>query len=328
MPTLAIIGASGKLGFATLTSLLDHGLLKASDLVLTTSSPTGEQKLQDAASKGAEIRHVNWDDDQPAWESALKGCDAVFLISSSRIEKDFHDAPPGKGREADHFKCLEAAKAVGIKHVYYASLAFANPSKSNVMTAHERTEAWLAEEWKGGWTVMREGLYNESWPLYFGHYGLKDDDRTEVLVGGDSKISWTSIADLGLANALILAGDKGEWELRTVYLSQSAAYTLGEVAGMVSKAKAVREPQATETKATETNAPKDINLKVVSRTEHEDFYINTRHMDPAFIKWWSKTYDALRDGECAIKDPTLESLLREKGMKPQSMAGTVGEMIG
>ncbi|KAK5713552.1 hypothetical protein LTR15_011252 [Elasticomyces elasticus] len=321
--TLAIIGASGKLGFATLTSLLDHGLIKASDLVLTTSSTNGEKKLQDAASKGAEIRHVNWDDDQSAWEKALQGCDKIFLISSSRIEKDFNDAPPGKGREADHFKALEAAKVVGVKHIYYASLAFANPSKSNVMTAHERTEEWLQKRWSGEYTIIREGLYNESWPLYFGHYGLKDDDRTEVLVGGDSKISWTSIADLGMANALILAGNKGEWKGRTVYLSQSAAYTLAEVAGMVSKAKA----RATKEPATQ-EPTKEINLKVVSRTEHEDFYIHTRHMDPAFIKWWSKTYDALRDGECAIKDPTLEELLAGMGRKAQGMEGTVGEMIG
>ncbi|KAK4952416.1 hypothetical protein LTR10_009222 [Elasticomyces elasticus] len=327
MPTLAIIGASGKLGFATLTSLLDHSLIKASDLVLTTSSTTGEQKLQDAASKGAEIRHVNWDDDQSAWETALKGCSSVFLISSSRIEKDFHDAPPGKGREADHFKCLEAAKVVGVKHIYYASLAFANPSKSNVMTAHERTEEWLQTNWNGDFTVIREGLYNESWPLYFGHYGLKDDDRTEVLVAGDSKISWTCIADLGMANALILAGEQSEWAGKTVYLSQSAAYTLAEVAGMVSKAKAT----ATETNASKeprNEATTEINLKVVDRTTHEDFYIHTRHMDPAFIKWWSKTYDALRDGECEIKDSTLESLLRSKRLEPQSMEATVAKMMG
>ncbi|KAK5674798.1 hypothetical protein LTS10_012535 [Elasticomyces elasticus] len=311
MPTLAIIGASGKLGYATLTSLLSHSLIAPSDLVLTTSSTTGEQKLAPAASQGAEIRHVNWDDDQPAWESALKGCDAVFLISSSRIEKDFHDAPAGKGREADHFRALSAAQAVGVKHIYYASLAFANPSKSNVMTAHERTEEWLQKEWMGGWTVMREGLYNESWPLYLGHYGLKDDDRTEVVVGGDSKISWTSIADLGMANAMILGGKPEEWKGRTVYLSQSQAWTLAEVAGMVGRAKG-----------------KEVKVKVVDRTEHEDFYINARHMDEAFIKWWSKTYDALRDGECEIRDGTLERLLGEKALRPESMEGTVAEMMG
>ncbi|KAK3630888.1 hypothetical protein LTR56_017161 [Elasticomyces elasticus] len=302
---LAIIGASGKLGFATLTSLLDHNLIAPSNLILTTSSTTGEQKLQDAASKGAEIRHVNWDSPQPDWESALKGCDAVFLISSSRIEKDFHEAPAGKGREADHFKALEAARVVGVKHIYYASLAFANPSKSNVMTAHERTEAWLAENWKGGYTVIREGLYNESWPLYLGHFGLKDDDRTEVLVGGDR-----------LANAMILGARSDDWAGKTVYLSQSKAHTLAEVAAMVSKAKG---------KATQE--PKELNLKVVSRTEHEDFYINTRHMDSAFIKWWSKTYDALRDGECEIHDSTLETLLGKMGRKAESMEGTVAEMM-
>ncbi|KAK5692331.1 hypothetical protein LTR17_025381 [Elasticomyces elasticus] len=303
--TLAIIGASGKLGYATLTSLLSHNLIAASDLVLTTSSTNGEKKLQAAASKGAEIRHVNWDSPQPDWESALRGCDAVFLISSSRIEKDFHDAPPGQGREADHFRALSAAQTVGVKHVYYASLAFANPSKSNVMTAHERTEAWLAEKWKGGWTVVREGLYNESWPLYMGHYGVEGDERTEILVGGDR-----------LANAMILGARSDDWAGKTVYLSQSKAHTLAEVAAMVSKAKG---------KATQE--PKELNLKVVSRTEHEDFYINTRHMDPAFIKWWSKTYDALRDGECEIHDSTLETLLEKMGRKAEGMEGTVAEMM-
>ncbi|KAK5693805.1 hypothetical protein LTR17_025008 [Elasticomyces elasticus] len=294
---LAIIGASGKLGFATLTSLLDHNLIAASDLVLTTSSPTGAQKLAPAASQGAEIRHVNWDDDQPAWEAALKGCDAVFLISSSRIEKDFHEALYGKGREEDHFKALEAAKVVGVKHIYYASLAFANPSKSNVMTAHERTEDWLRKEWRGGWTVIREGLYNESWPLYLGHYGLKDDARTEILVGGDT-------------NAMILAGNQAEWAGRALYLSQPRAYTLAEVAGMVGKAKG-----------------KEVKVKVVDRTEHEEFYVKERGMDEGFIKWWSKTYEALRDGECEIHDSTLETLLGKMGRKAEGMEGTVGEMM-
>ncbi|KAK0843146.1 hypothetical protein LTR87_018135, partial [Friedmanniomyces endolithicus] len=61
---LAIVGASGSLGFAILKALLDQGLVIASDLILTTSSSAGAQKLQDVALKGAVTRHVNWDDDQ------------------------------------------------------------------------------------------------------------------------------------------------------------------------------------------------------------------------------------------------------------------------
>ncbi|KAK1079835.1 hypothetical protein LTR33_006054 [Friedmanniomyces endolithicus] len=298
---LAIVGASGKLGFATLSALLDHGLLLASDLVLTTSSANGAQKLQDAALKGALIRHVNWDDSQSAWEAALEGCDKLFLISSSRIQKDFGDAPPGHGREEDHFKALESAKVVGVEHVYYSSLAFANPSKSNVMTAHERTEAWLTKEWSGRYTIIREGLYNESWPLYLGHYKVTDDERTEIPIAGDSKISWTSIADLGTATAMILAAPSEDW----------AAYSQSEVAGMVAKAKG-----------------KEIHVNVISRDENEAYYTQQRGMEEPFIKWWSKTYDALRDGECHIQDPTLELLLGKQGLKPKHMEATVAEMEG
>lgn len=306
---LVIEGASGKLGFATLTALLEHNLLPPSEITVTSSSPSGAAKLQSVVEKGVKLVSANWDDPQ-SWEAAFRGADKLFLISSARIEKDFGDAPHGQGREADQFAALEAAKKVGIKHVYYTSLAFANPSKSRVMKAHERTEEYLQREWAGKFTIIREGLYSESWPLYFGHYDVPNDDRSEVITGGDSPISWTSIPDLGLANALILAAPANEWADRTFYLSQRKAHTLKEVAGMLSKAKG-----------------KEVSFRVVPREEHEKFYVQDKGMPEPMIKWWSKTYDALRDGECEIDDPTLEQLLATKGVKPSPMEQTVEEMI-
>lgn len=187
MGKLAIIGASGKLGFATLNALLDNNLLNPTDIIVTTSSKSGAEKLENARRKGVEVRNAHWDD-EASFETALQGCDKLFLISSARIDKDFHNAPPGEGREADHFRALAAAKKVGVKHVYYTSLAFQNPSLSRVMKAHERTEESLQQS-DLSFTLIRQGLYNESWPLYFGHYDLPDDSRSEVLVAGDSKIS-------------------------------------------------------------------------------------------------------------------------------------------
>ena len=232
---LVIIGASGKLGFATLNALLNHNLIPAEQIICTTSSESGAQKLEPTRQKGVQIRTAHWDD-QASFEAAIpKDCDKLFLISSSRIQKDYGDIhpPSGKGREEDHFKVLQAARNQNVKHVYYTSLAFANPSKSRVMTAHERTEEWLKKETK--YTILREGLYNESWPLYLGHWKVPDDNegREKVRVAGDGKISWTSIADLGLASALILAAPSEEWAEKVVYLSQEKAYTLQEVAEMV-----------------------------------------------------------------------------------------------
>nr|OQO30594.1 hypothetical protein B0A51_01221 [Rachicladosporium sp. CCFEE 5018] len=308
---LVIVGASGKLGFATLTSLLDHQLLASSQIAVTSSSTSGSSKLQPFTSQGVTLHNANWDDPITHWTSVFKNADAIFLISSARIQKDFHDASPGHGREADHFKALEGAKAAGVKHIYYTSLAFANPSKSCVMTAHERTEAYLAEHWAGQYTIIREGLYSESWPLYFGHWDLQSDGkRSEVSTAGDGKISWTSIADLGLANALILAAPRDEWKGRTVYLSQKQALSLAEVAKVVSEAKG-----------------SEVAFREVSRDEHEHFYVKERGMDEGLVTWWSKTYAALMDGECGIDDPTLEELLATKGVDPKPMTESIHEML-
>ena len=308
---LAILGASGKLGFATLNSLLAHNLLPASEIICTSSSEGGTSKLISlhAFHPALQIRNAHWDDPS-SFEKALKGCDKLFLISSARIQRDFHDAPQGEGREADHFVALEAAKKVGVKHVYYTSLAFANPSKSRVMKAHERTEAWLAAQTEMKWTILREGLYNESWPLYLSHYDFPADERESVKVGGDGKISWTAIDDLGLATAVVLAAPEEKWEGRTCYLSQRQAWTLEEVAEMVGKARG-----------------KEVKLEVVDRESHEQYHVQERGMEEGNVKWWAKTYDALRDGECEIHDSTLEDLLSSKGGRPKAMEETVKEMF-
>ena len=119
-----------------------------------------------------------------------------------------------------------------------------------------------------------------------------------------------SVPDLGLANALILAAPSSEWADKTFYLSQREAHSLKDVAAMVSRAKG-----------------KQVSYKTVSREEHEKYYVQEKGMPEGMIKWWSKTYDALRDGECEIRDDTLEKLLAQKGVKPKPMEETVLEML-
>jgi uncharacterized protein YbjT (DUF2867 family) len=227
---------------------------------------------------------------------------------------DYNDAPLWKGREAHHRAAIDSAIKVGVKHIYYTSLAFQNPSKASVMRAHIRTEAYLADlkkQGKADFTVIREGLYNESWPLYFGYYwGLKKDQRSEVLVAGDGRVSWTAIADMGFGTAKILSSSPSEWQGRTVYLSRNTTCTLTELARLVSKSRG-----------------KEVKVKQVSRKEFEDWYVENTDVERASVEWWSSSYDALKDGECDIKDTTLEDMLREAGRKPKPFDKTVEEML-
>lgn len=307
---LVIVGASGKLGCATLNALLDHNLIPPQEIICTTSSEGGAQKLEQAKGRGVQIKSAQWDDSQ-SFVDAFQGCTKLLLISSSRISKEFGDehVAPGKGREEDHFIALEAAKKAGVQHVYYTSLAFAKPSRSRVMIAHVRTEDWLhANAGDMKYTIIREGLYNESWPLYFGHYNLKGDSRSAIALPGDGKISWTSIADLGLANALILAAPSEEWAGKLCYLSQNEPHTLKEVATMVSKGRG------------------EVDVNIVSTQEHIRENVE-REVGRGLVTWWSPTYDALRDGECEIDDGTLKRLLKERGVTPTPMKDTVDVML-
>lgn len=226
---------------------------------------------------------------------------------------DYNNAPLWQGREKHHRAAIDAAIAVGIKHIYYTSLAFANPSKAVVMRAHIRTEQYLTQLEQDGkvrTTIIREGLYNESWPLYLGYYfGLKDETREDIVVAGDGAVSWTSIADMAFGTAKVLAGPSEEWSGRTFYLSQKKTWTLRDIAEIVSKVQ-----------------QRNVRLKVVSKKEYENFY-EARGTERASVEWWSSSYDALEDGECAIDDATLEDMLKEAGRSPKSLEKTIEEML-
>ena len=276
--------------------------------VLQTSSDVQSSKFDKYRNQGCVIRYNNFDD-PASLESAFQGCEKLFLVSTPRISMDYNDAPHGKGREAHHFVAIGAVRKVGVKHIYYTSLAFGNPSKAGVMRAHIRTEEYLKGLKDVKYTIIREGLYNESWPLYFGYY-LKDEDRKKLIVAGDGKISWTSIADLGFGTAKVLTGREEDWAGKTFYLSQKRTKTLKEIAELVSEAKGT-----------------SVQLDVRSREEYEHYYVEKMGLERASVEWWSSSYDAVKDGECDITDSTLEDIFKEAGRKPKPMEETVKEMI-
>jgi len=316
---LALTQPTGKLGSATLTALLTHKLLPPTSLVLSTSSPPDSPNLSSYASQGITIHQANYNDPD-SLTLAWTGCTHLFLVSSPSIALDFHDAPSGSGREKHHISAIRAAHKAGVRHIYYTSLAFGSNSKAGVMVAHNRTEAFLEEFTKPGgeghgmsYTIIREGLYSESWPLYFGQYFEPGgEERSVVPLCGDGRISWTSIADLGLANALVLSSESGGYAGKTFYLStrKSAAITLRELAGLVSEIRG-----------------RKVEVELVGQQEYERYCVQERGQDEGMAKWWSKSYLALEDGECEIDDGMLEELLASRGQKAKPFEETLREML-
>ncbi|ORY07938.1 hypothetical protein BCR34DRAFT_489046 [Clohesyomyces aquaticus] len=309
---LAVTSPTGKLGGAVLDALLTHTLVSPSELVVCTSSSPTSPKFSRLHSASIPIRHADFDN-PTSLSTAFTNCTKLFLVSTPRVTMDFNNAPLWSGREAHHRAAIDAAVSAGVKHIYYTSLAFGRPSKAAVMRAHIRTEDYLESLSARDitYTVIREGLYNETWPLYFGYYfGLKDEQRTEVLVCGDGEISWTAIEDLGFVTAKIITAPLEQWRNKTLYLSQARTASLKDIADMVSKARGEEE----------------VKVKVVGRKEYEDFYVGMGTERDA-VEWWSSTYEALEDGECEIRDQTLESILKEAGRSPKAIEDTVREMM-
>lgn len=328
---LALTSPTGKLGGAVLAAILDNNLIDSKDLVicvralmtpsssspanicsLQTSSDPESSRLSHLRTQNIAIRHADFDN-STSLRNAYTGCTKLLLTSSPRIEMDYNNAPLWQGREKHHRAAIDAALGVGVEHIYYTSLSFANPSKAGVMRAHMRTEGYLRELEEAGRikvTILREGLYNESWPLYFGYYyGLKEENREEIVIAGDGKVSWTAIDDMAFGTAKVLSESSEKWAGKTFYLSQKTTKSLKDVAETVSKV-----------------TGREIRLKVVSRKQYEDYYVG-RGTERASVEWWSSSYNALEDGECEIDDETLEDMLREAGRRPKPVEETIREMM-
>ncbi|KAK5632575.1 hypothetical protein RRF57_008289 [Xylaria bambusicola] len=337
MSKIAIVGASGKLGGATLSALVAHDLTPASDVIALTSSTPDSQTWAKLSSTGAQVRHARFEDGA-TFESALQGVQTLFLVSTPNIALDFGVAmdydgtAPGaekdKGRESHHKNAIDAAVKAGVKWIVYSSLGFGfkggvgRESKAGVMRAHLRTEGYLSGIGAAHGvkiTILREGLYNESWPLYLGYFDSKNakDERDVVPLAGDGKICWTAIHDLGVASALVLAAggkedEEKEFVGRTFYLSTrpETAKTVGEIAEIVGKERG-----------------RGVRVDIVGRKEHERYYVEDKGMQRPGVEWWASTYEALEDDECHVDDPMLEKLLAQVGLKPIPVEETVAAMV-
>ncbi|KAE8447226.1 hypothetical protein EG329_010920 [Mollisiaceae sp. DMI_Dod_QoI] len=307
---LALTSCTGKLGGATLNAILKHNLIPPSQLVICTSSDIHASRWDTFKSQGMQIRSFNFESPDP---TSFQGCTKLFLVSTPKIVMDFNNAPPGQGREKAHISAINAALSAGVKEIVYTSLGFGSNSGAGVMLAHLRTEAFLKDLKAKGeceYTVIREGLYNESWPLYLGYYDPKADKRDEIVLAGDGKVSWTSIADLGLGTALVLADQSGKFQGKTFYLSNSKeSRSLEEIAALVGKIKG-----------------RDLRVRIVGREEYVEHYVEGGKERP-MVEWWSTTYGALEKGECDIKDVTLGELLSGLGVDFKPVEQTVKEML-
>lgn len=146
-PALLVTGASGNLGRRAVENLLETKSVK---IIAGSRDPS---RLSDFASKGVEIRKVDFDD--PSLADALNDVDRLLLISTDVLDT------PGKRLE-QHKAAIRAAKKAGVKHIVYTSMPKPEPGSPIPFAAdHYGTEQALAESGIG-WTILRNSWYQEN----------------------------------------------------------------------------------------------------------------------------------------------------------------------
>ncbi|CAI7576469.1 hypothetical protein PCG10_006395 [Penicillium crustosum] len=308
---LGIFPASGGLGGSTLRHLLDQ--VPPKEVVLIARSP---EKLSKEKAAGVTIRKADYDNIQTL-DQVFDGISSLNLISYASIQNEY--------RFKVHKAAIDAARKSGVKHIFYSSLAFAGDgdldTKAQVMLAHLATEKYLAQlhdqDPQFTYTVVRQGLYSESFPLYTAFFDLKAPSN-EICIPHDGSgpgLAWAKQDELGEATAKLIAQHAEDpaafpYLNKTVLLSGPRALSLNETADVFSRV--LKKP-----------------IKV--RQVHVDEYAKQPQVQTGLTygggDWaplWATAFDGIRDGECAAVTPNLAQVL---GREPEQFETTIKNML-
>lgn len=191
------------------------------------------------------------------------------------------------------------------------------------MQAHLRTEAWLKElvskHSKFTFTVIREGIYSETWPMYTGFFDVKgSDDKVRIPHDGSGPgVAWAAIGDLGEAGAKLVkefVEDPGDTRYinKIIVLSGPKSWSLNETAELLGKV-----------------AGRPVSIQQVSFDAHaEDARVRaalgSHGPGNNVARDWTTVFEAIRNGETSVVNGELERLL---GRQPESFEATVRRML-
>jgi NAD(P)H dehydrogenase (quinone) len=186
--SLLVTGASGQLGGEVVRRLVALG---GGDEIIAGSRDV--EKL--AGLDGVTTRRVDFDDDEATLQAAFEGVDRLLIISTDALDR------PGR-RAEQHLRAIRAAKAAGVKHLLYTSLAkAAEDSAVLIGLDHVLTERALAASGVGH-TVLRNDLYAE---VLVGSVGHAVASGQLVTARGDGAIAYVTRSDCARAAAAALA---------------------------------------------------------------------------------------------------------------------------
>ena len=190
MTTIAVTGATGKLGRATLQYLRSRGVAPESIRPIVRDLA----KARDLVDSRFDVAYGNYTD-AALLEAAFSGVDKLLFISTSAL---------GEERMLHHRNVVSAAKGAGVKHILYTSVV--KPAAVACFAAspgHFHTEVLIRESGIPH-TFFRNNLYLDIVPFLFGGALATG---TLAHSGGEGRIGFVAREDIAEALAFVLTSD-------------------------------------------------------------------------------------------------------------------------
>lgn len=178
---IAITGASGNLGKATLFFLLKAA--SAKDIVAVVRDPS---KMEELSSTGIQIRQGDYENPS-SMEQAFSDCDTVMQVSSAAY---------GEQADRQEQNVVNAAVKSGVERIVYVSTL--NPGKEKHFRAASTCGATENAIMESGlqYSFFRNSMYMETIPLFAGN-ALTDGKI--YYPAGEGRISFASRMDIAEA---------------------------------------------------------------------------------------------------------------------------------
>jgi NAD(P)H dehydrogenase (quinone) len=220
MKTILVTGATGPLGAAVITTLLNNKNAFAVKALVRDETKANAFKDKDVSTA---IGDYN---DYPSLVEATKGVDTIVLISGNDLEH----------RANQHLNVIRAAKENGVEKIIYYSLQRKDDSEDggllgNKTVAHMITEKALITSGIT-YVILQVSLYTDMIPLYAGQQIV--ETKTIYLPAENGKAAYALRAELGEAGAIIAIDENGQYDNRFIVLAGPEAITWATIADMIS----------------------------------------------------------------------------------------------
>lgn len=215
--TILVTGASGHLGRAVITHLLESQGVEPSRIIAGTRDP---QKLADLAAKGVTARHIDFDD-AASLENGFAGVGTVLIIST--------DALDGAGtRLRQHKAAIATAAKAGVGRIAYTSLPKAESSHVGFAPDHHQSEEAVKATGLPH-LIFRNSWYQENLQMSLPQAAASGQWFTSA---GNGRTAFVARDDIAAAIAAALANPP-EGSV-TYTLTGNEAFTNAEIAALAS----------------------------------------------------------------------------------------------